>query len=69
MINVNTYHLNDELFNRKIESIPLKINLDEFIPLNANYDEKIQSINTKYPSKQSREYTLIANTTFFFDSS
>lgn len=29
MINVNTYHLNDELFNRKIESIPLKINLDE----------------------------------------
>ena len=65
MINVNIYHLNDELFNRKNESIPLKINLDEFIPLNANYDEKIKSISTKYPNKQSREYTLIANTTFF----
>lgn len=65
MINVDFYHLNDELFDRENENIPLKVNLDEFIPLNANYDEKVKNIKAKYTNKQSGEYTLIANTTFF----
>lgn len=65
MINVDFYHLNDELFDRENENIPLKVNLDEFIPLNANYDEKVKTIKAKYTNKQSAEYTLIANTTFF----
>lgn len=65
MINVDFYHLNDELFDRENENIPLKVNLDEFIPLNANYDEKVKTIKAKYTNKQSEEYTLIANTTFF----
>jgi ATPases with chaperone activity, ATP-binding subunit len=65
MINVDFYHLNDELFDRENENISLKVNLDEFIPLNANYDEKVKNIKAKYTNKQSGEYTLIANTTFF----
>lgn len=65
MINVDFYHLNDELFDRENENISLKVNLDEFIPLNANYDEKVKNIKAKYTNKQSGEYTLIANKTFF----
>lgn len=67
MISVNFYHLNDKLFDRENEKIPLKINLDEFIPLNSDHKEKIDRIKTKYINKglKDKEYVLVANTSFF----
>lgn len=68
MNNIEFYHLNDELFNEKLNNKSNKINLDEFIPLNSDYKEKIDDIKDKYtqePFTKEDEFIIVANSSFF----
>lgn len=67
MIEVQVYHLSDKVFNEQCKTEQNKINLDEIIPLDSKYKEKIDDVKNKYVSSTvvNNTYTIIANTGFF----